>query len=104
MTTDFAKVEMERAIDLRQDEEVVILDDRINPEPLRIRDTPLTGPMVWTRHTLKATDGVIKVGADCLGELEAVVATLRPNPFPIVLLQPSNFELRACTAMMAAAR
>ncbi|CAN5115578.1 TauD/TfdA family dioxygenase [soil metagenome] len=104
MAADFARVEMERLIDLQQDEEVVILDDRLNALPLQIRDTPLTGPMVWTRHTLSPTDGVVVLSPQCVGELDQVLAVLRRNPLPMLLLQPAMFELDACRSMMEAAR
>lgn len=104
MENDLAQVEMERVIDLSQDEKIEILDDRINPEPVRIRETPLTGPMVWTRHTLSPTDGFVRVSEECIAELEEVLTTLRRNPYPTLLLQPGDFELTACNAMMERAR
>jgi alpha-ketoglutarate-dependent taurine dioxygenase len=104
MSADFAQVEMQRLIDVKPDEDVVIMDHRLNPTPLQIRDTPLTGPMVWTRQTLRSTERIIEVGTQCVAEIEQVLATLRRNPLPMLLLQPAMFELSACQAMMDAAR
>ena len=65
---------------------------------------PLSGPMTWTAETLLENDGRVTLGAECLGELEAVAADLRANPLAVEALDPADFDMPACEAAMRLVR
>ncbi|WP_186332433.1 TauD/TfdA family dioxygenase [Bordetella genomosp. 13] len=97
-------MELQRKIDLADDEVVAILEDQtVSARPL-IRDTPLDGPIVWDRDTLAPDDGVIRISPDCLAEIDAFVARLTRNPLPTLLLAPADYDMPLSRAMMAQAR
>lgn len=67
----------------------------------RIPRTHFAYPKAWTRSTLKETDFMFPIPADCLRELDDVIASLRRNPLPTLVLRPEMFALDACRAFMA---
>jgi alpha-ketoglutarate-dependent taurine dioxygenase len=69
-----------------------------------ILDEPLTGPIAWTRDSLKPADGTVRLTDDCLEEIRAVARLLAENPIPVLALRPEDFALDACRAAMAQAR
>jgi alpha-ketoglutarate-dependent taurine dioxygenase len=73
------------------------------PSPA-VRMTPFTGPIVWDRDSLGKDDGVIRLEAEARIELDRIVDVLRHNPLPTPMLEPGEFEMPACRAMMARAR
>jgi alpha-ketoglutarate-dependent taurine dioxygenase len=58
----------------------------------------------WTRDRISPERWTIPLPEDCVGELDAVVASLRATPRPIESLVPQAFSLRACRDVMAAVR
>ncbi len=72
--------------------------------PARIRETPFTGPIAWTRDTLAPEDGVLRVDSDCRRELEHALAAIRGNPLPTLMIEPAAFELPACRKLMLQAK
>ncbi|MBU2285220.1 MAG: TauD/TfdA family dioxygenase [Gammaproteobacteria bacterium] len=62
---------------------------------------PLAGGVVWDAARLKPTDGMVHIDADAMGELRALVASLRNDPLPLEALEPEDFRLDACRRMMA---
>ena len=83
---------------------VAILDQSSDPRPSRVCETPIAGPIAWTRDTLVPDAGLLRIGADCLKELQGALAILRANPLPVLMLEPQGFELEACAALMAQAK
>ncbi len=74
-----------------------VLDKAVVPEG------DIAGPIAWRGETLGAEDGVLRLDRTCLDELDAVVAELRANPLPTLMITPDLFDLPACRAFMAAA-
>mgnify|MGYP001827504243 CR=1 FL=1 len=58
-------------------------------------------PIAWTAETLLPNEGLVELDAACLAEIRAVAALLRDNPLPIEALEPDDFEMPACRALMA---
>ena len=65
---------------------------------------PLRASVAWLRAGLSDRDGMIELDDESLGELDAVVATLRDNPLATEVLEADAFELEACRRLMAKAR
>jgi alpha-ketoglutarate-dependent taurine dioxygenase len=97
------EMQVERTRDLAEGEQVTILDTSAPGRPL-IRDTPLTGPIVWDRDTLGPEDGKIHIDDACLAEIDAFVEALRRNPLPTILLTPADHAMPRCQVMMERAR
>jgi alpha-ketoglutarate-dependent taurine dioxygenase len=81
-----------------------ILTQSAPAHPTRIRETPFTGPIAWTRDTLAPEDGVLRLGPDCRAELDAALAAIRANPLPVLVIEPAAFELPACRRLMVQAK
>jgi len=71
---------------------------------LHVRATPFSGPIAWTRDTIAPEESVLRLEPECCRELAGALRTIRDNPLPVLMLEPSAFELRACRALMARAR
>src|SRR5262249_61436369 len=56
----------------------------------------------WVRDTLSPKDWLVTVPTEAVAELDAVVHRLRREPFPLLLLSPTQFELSHCREVMAA--
>jgi hypothetical protein len=56
----------------------------------------------WVRDTLSPKDWLVTLPAEAVEELDAVVHRLRREPFPTLLLSPTQFELSHCREVMAA--
>jgi alpha-ketoglutarate-dependent taurine dioxygenase len=65
---------------------------------------PLSGGLAWAGPGLPADAGLLPIGADAAEELEAAAALLADNPLPTVALDPRDFALGACRALMDEAR
>jgi alpha-ketoglutarate-dependent taurine dioxygenase len=78
-----------------------ILDETTHSPSVAIPRQPLASRVVWNAASLKASDGIVKLGDDALRELRGVVATLRDNPLPTEMLEPEGFRLDTCRRMMA---
>jgi alpha-ketoglutarate-dependent taurine dioxygenase len=71
---------------------------------VRVCEAPLTGAIAWTRDSLTPEDGVLRLAPDCRRELDQVLAQLRANPLPVLVLEAAAFELPACTQLMRRAK
>jgi alpha-ketoglutarate-dependent taurine dioxygenase len=58
----------------------------------------------WNRESISPDGWLIPLPADCVGELDEVAAAVRATPRPVDTLDPADFSLRACTAVMASVR
>ena len=58
----------------------------------------------WTRESIAPEGWLIPLPADCVAELDEVAAAVRATPRPVDTLDPADFSLRACTAVMASVR
>jgi alpha-ketoglutarate-dependent taurine dioxygenase len=58
----------------------------------------------WTRESISPERWMIPLPADCVAELDEVAAAVRATPRPVETLDPADFSLRACTAVMASVR
>jgi alpha-ketoglutarate-dependent taurine dioxygenase len=58
----------------------------------------------WTRESISPEGWLIPLPADCVAELDEVAAAVRAAPRPVDTLDPADFSLRACTAVMASVR
>jgi alpha-ketoglutarate-dependent taurine dioxygenase len=58
----------------------------------------------WRRESIAPEGWLIPLPPDCVAELDEVAAAVRAAPRPVDALDPAEFSLRACTAVMAAVR
>ena len=58
----------------------------------------------WTRESITPEGWLIPLPSECVAELDEVAATVRATPRPVDTLEPADFSLRACTAVMASVR
>jgi len=65
---------------------------------------PLAGALAWAGPDLPPDAGLLPIPAAAAEELEAAAALLADNPLPILALDPRDFALDACRALMADAR
>jgi alpha-ketoglutarate-dependent taurine dioxygenase len=61
------------------------------------------GRGAWRGETLDVEEGILRLDKACLHEIDAVVADVRANPLPTLMMTPDLFDLPACRALMAAA-
>jgi alpha-ketoglutarate-dependent taurine dioxygenase len=54
----------------------------------------------WRRDTLAPRDWLVPVPPACLDELDVAVQQVRRDPLPTLLLDPEQFALSACAALM----
>jgi alpha-ketoglutarate-dependent taurine dioxygenase len=60
----------------------------------------VTGKRAWTRADLAPADWTVALTPDALAELRAVLAELRRSPLPVFVLDPKDYRLDACRAVM----
>ncbi len=65
---------------------------------------PLAGGLAWAGPALPPGTGLLPIGAEAAEELEVAAALLADNPLPTVALDPRDFALEACRALMGEAR
>jgi alpha-ketoglutarate-dependent taurine dioxygenase len=70
---------------------------RVAPEDVELKKS-------WTRDSIAPDGWLIPLPAECVAELDEVAATVRATPRPVDTLDPADFSLRACTAVMASVR
>jgi len=58
----------------------------------------------WRRESIAPEGWLIPLPVDCVAELDEVAAAVRATPRPVDTLDPADFSLRACTAVMASVR
>src|SRR4051812_15663480 len=61
-------------------------------------------PQTWTRDTIAPADWTVPLTDAAVGELIAVRDELRRAPVPVFLLDPKDFALEACRAVIAEVR
>jgi alpha-ketoglutarate-dependent taurine dioxygenase len=71
--------------------------------PAMLRER-IVGRQAWRRDTLTPADWTVTMPPDCLAELRAALAALRHNPLPLFLLDPGDFALDSCRALMGRVR
>ena len=72
--------------------------------PVRTLDHIVEGPRAWRASTISQSDWLIPIPGACLDELKAALEQLRADPLPMLLLDPREFELPACSALMSEVR
>jgi Taurine catabolism dioxygenase TauD, TfdA family len=72
-------------------------------DPTILRDL-VAAPRAWHGPDLVADDFKVVLPADCMAELEAIVAEQKKAPVPTLVLQPEHFRMDACRSVLAAAR
>jgi alpha-ketoglutarate-dependent taurine dioxygenase len=70
---------------------------KVAPEDVELKKS-------WTRESISPEGWMIPLPADCVAELDDVAAAVRATPRPVDILDPADFSLRACTAVMASVR
>ncbi|MBT6093824.1 MAG: TauD/TfdA family dioxygenase [Rhodospirillaceae bacterium] len=65
-----------------------------------IAETPIEGPAVWTAEKATPEDGLVRLDATALAEIEAVATDLEHNPLPTEALRPSDYPMAQCEAVM----
>src|SRR5690242_15690360 len=73
----------------------VAVDHRPVPTP-PILDQPIPEDRAWHGPSLPRERYLLSIPADCLAELEGVLAELRAAPVPTLVLLPEQFALDAC--------
>ena len=72
--------------------------------PPRMLECDASGAMVWTRDSLDADAGIVRLSDDVLAELEGVVSQLRATPLPLLVLSPDDFDLPKARTLMESVR
>jgi alpha-ketoglutarate-dependent taurine dioxygenase len=62
------------------------------------------GPQAWTRDTLSPADWTVALTAEARDELRQVLGELRRSPLPVLVLDPRDYRLDACRAVMEEVR
>ena len=70
---------------------------QIAPEDVELKKS-------WTRESISPEGWLIPLPADCVAELDEVAAAVRATPRPVDTLDPADFSLRACSAVMTSVR
>ena len=72
--------------------------------PPRMLDHVVQGPRAWRASTISESDWKISVPDACLEEIAAALERLRTDRLPMLLLDPREFDLPACGALMREAK
>jgi hypothetical protein len=67
-------------------------------------ERPVAGARAWTRETVRAADWTVPLPPAALAEVRAMLASLRADPLPTLVLKPEHFRLDACRDAMRRAR
>jgi len=70
---------------------------QVAPEDIELKKS-------WTRESISPEGWLIPLPPDCVAELDEVAARVRATPRPVDTLDPADFSLRACAAVMASVR
>ena len=65
-----------------------------------LSSAPVARQLQWIGKNLASDAGLIRIEPRCLKEISDLAADLTANPLPIEALQPGDFELPHCRAMM----
>ncbi|MEM7405127.1 MAG: TauD/TfdA family dioxygenase [Pseudomonadota bacterium] len=63
-----------------------------------------SGPMAWRSESVRESDWKVAVPADCVAELATALNQLELEQMPMLAIDPGDYCLDACTALMADAR
>jgi alpha-ketoglutarate-dependent taurine dioxygenase len=77
---------------------------RVDQLSVRIAPGDVELKKSWTRESISPEGWLIPLPVDCVAELDEVAAAVRAAPRPVDTLDPADFSLRACAAVMAAVR
>lgn len=69
---------------------------RSNAMQSQILTEPHNSPMAWTATSIVEQDAVVRLGPQCLGELETVAEYFTANPLPTLLVDAEAFALDQC--------
>lgn len=72
--------------------------------PIRMLDHIVEGPRAWRGSTISESDWLMPVPDGCFHELEAALEELRRDRLPMLLLDPREFHLPTCSALMGEVR
>lgn len=64
----------------------------------------VVGPQAWTRDSLVPADWTVALTAEAKAELRAVLRELRRSPLPVLVLDPEDYALEACRAVIERVR
>lgn len=70
---------------------------QLAPEDIEVKKS-------WRRESIAPEGWLIPLPVDCVAELDEVAVAVRATPRPVDTLDPADFSLRACTAVMASVR
>lgn len=62
---------------------------------------PVRSALAWQAQTPLPGDGRVQLEAQVLSEIRRAAEIIGTHPLPTIALQPSDFHMPACTAMMA---
>ena len=65
---------------------------------------PVVGPMAWRGESISESDWLSPIPPSCITELEHTLEILQREEMPMLLLDPAEYPLQACTRLMADAR
>lgn len=71
---------------------------------LRMLSETITDARAWTRADLSPSDWTVELTPEALAELRVVLRELRRSPLPVFVLDPRDYALDACRAVMARVR
>lgn len=75
------------------------LSSALNAPP-KILDDEIRGSNAWRRASLRQQDWLLPIPDACLAEIDLLVETLRNNPVPTIALDPADYSLTSCRALM----
>jgi alpha-ketoglutarate-dependent taurine dioxygenase len=76
--------------------------DQIAGQPML--DRVVSGRQAWTASDIGPRDWIVPIPAKAIAELRGVLRELRRSPVPMFLLDPADYELDACRALMRRVR
>ena len=77
---------------------------RVDQVSVQLAPEDIEDKKSWRRESIVPEGWLIPVPVDCVAELDEVAAAVRATPRPVDTLDPADFSLRACTAVMASVR
>jgi alpha-ketoglutarate-dependent taurine dioxygenase len=72
--------------------------------PVPMLEHIVEGPRAWRASTISESDWLISIPNACLDELETALEQLRMDHLPMLMLDPREFHLPACSDLMSAVR
>ena len=77
---------------------------RVDQVSVQLAPEDIEDKKSWRRESIVPEGWLIPLPVDCVAELDEVAAAVRATPRPVDTLDPADFSLRACTAVMASVR